>query len=348
MRILMIGPDAKAKGGMATVIANFKQYFNSENHDIRYLATWKEGSLLTRMKATVVSVLQIKSRIRRENIDIVHVHMAQDGSFFRKALLILQAKKECAVVLHIHASQFDVFYQKSHPRVQKYIRYILGKPDKVVVLSEEWARFYNELTEVPVSVIENAVEMPAVNKYNPDARNVIMFGRIGERKGSYDVLKIAAAVGQRFPDVRFYLYGDGELEQVSTKLEELHLENVILGGWVDAATKETILENAVLHILPSYHEGLPMAILETMAYGIPNLSTAVGGIPQAIQHAKNGILIEAGNTAKLEAEIIQFLGDKTMRKQYSEAAFTTIKNRFSMKQYQQKWEKCYVNMEGIT
>ncbi|MBC1457172.1 glycosyltransferase family 4 protein [Listeria newyorkensis] len=345
MRILMIGPDAKAKGGMATVIANFKQHFNSENHDIRYLTTWKEGSLWTRMKATAMSILQIRLQIRRENIDIVHVHMAQDGSFFRKALLILQAKKECAVVLHIHASQFDVFYKKSHPWIQKYIRYILGKPDKVVVLSEEWARFYNELTEVPVSVIENAVEIPAINKYNPDARNIIMFGRIGERKGSYDVLEVAAAVGQKFPDVRFYLYGDGELEQVSIRLKEMRLENVILGGWVDATNKKAILEKAVLHILPSYHEGLPMAILETMAYGIPNLSTTVGGIPQAIQHTKNGILIEAGNTVKLEAEIIHFLADKTTRSQYSKAAFDTIKMRFSMKQYQQKWEKCYRNIE---
>nr|WP_206537373.1 hypothetical protein [Listeria grandensis] len=64
---------------------------------------------MTRVKAAIASVLQIRSRLRREKTDIVHVHMAQDGSFFRKALLILQAKKECAVVLHVHTSQFDVF-----------------------------------------------------------------------------------------------------------------------------------------------------------------------------------------------------------------------------------------------
>lgn len=341
----MIGPDAKAKGGIATVIANFKQHFHSKNHEISFLVTWQEGSIVTRMKTTISSILRIRSRIRRENIDIVHVHMAQDGSFFRKALLLLQAKKECAVVLHIHASQFDVFYDKSHPLIQKYIRYILGEPDKVVVLSKEWARFYNGLTKVPVSIIENAVEMSPRNCYKVDAKNIVMFGRIGERKGSYDVLKVATTIGRKFPDVRFYLYGDGELDKMAAQITEMNVENVILGGWVKEAEKEKILQNTVLHVLPSYHEGLPMAILETMAYGIPNLSTTVGGIPQAIRHKKNGILIEAGDIARLESEITQFLTDETMRSHYSKAAFETIKSRFSMDAYQQKWESCYFSMQ---
>ncbi|MBC1501318.1 glycosyltransferase family 4 protein [Listeria weihenstephanensis] len=345
MRILMIGPDAESKGGIATVIANFKQYFQSTENEISYLATWQEGSLVTRMKATWQSIFQIRSRIRQENIDIVHVHMAQHGSFYRKALLILRAKKDCKVVLHMHASQFDVFYNESNKVTRKYIRYILSKADEVVVLSDEWAQFYNGLTSVPVRVIENAVAMPASNNYNSDAKNIVMFGRIGERKGSYDVLAVAKTMQQRFPDVRFYLYGDGELEKVAAQIEAEQLGNVILGGWIGAEDKEKILQQAVLHLLPSYHEGLPMAILETMANGIPNLSTTVGGIPQAIQDDVNGMLIEAGDTAQLEAKLTDFLQDEAKREDYSKAAFETIRNRFAMQAYQQKWEQIYTQMK---
>ncbi|AQY52326.1 glycosytransferase [Listeria weihenstephanensis FSL R9-0317] len=345
MRILMIGPDAESKGGIATVIANFKQHFQSEQHEIYYMATWKEGTLATRLKTTWQAVFQIRRRIRRENIDVVHVHMAQNGSFYRKALLILRAKKDCKVVLHMHASQFDVFYNKSNKLARKYIRYILSKPDEVVVLSEEWAAFYNGLTAVPVRVIENAVAMPISNNYNRDAKNIVMFGRIGERKGSYDVLAIAKTMQQRFPDMRFYLYGDGELEKVAAQIETEQLENVILGGWIGAEDKEQILQEVVLHILPSYHEGLPMAILETMAYGIPNLSTTVGGIPQAIQDGENGMLIEAGNTVQLESKMTAFLEDGMMRERYSQAAFETIQRRFAIQVYQQKWEQIYTQMK---
>ncbi|MBC1794903.1 glycosyltransferase family 4 protein [Listeria booriae] len=344
MRILMIGPDAKAKGGIATVIRNFKTYFHAEDQEIHYLTTWKEGSFLTRMKTTVQSILQIRKIIRRDKIDIVHVHMAQQGSFFRKALLIWRAKKECQVVLHMHASQFDVFYQKSNPMIQKYIRWILNKTDKVVVLSDEWANFYNRLTSVPVTVIENAVSMPAQNTYDSTSKNIVMFGRIGERKGSYDVLNIAKALQTKFPDVRILLYGDGEIDAVTDIIKTNELDNVILGGWIEAEAKEQILREAVLHILPSYHEGLPMAILETMAHGIPNLSTYVGGIPQAIQDGVNGMLIDAGDTVQLEAEISQFLNKKELRERYSQAAFSTIQKRFAMEPYQQKWEELYTNM----
>ncbi|MBC2047490.1 glycosyltransferase family 4 protein [Listeria booriae] len=344
MRILMIGPDAEAKGGIASVIRNFKTYFQSEEQEIQYLTTWKEGSLLTRLKATLHSIFHIRKTIRRDNIDIVHVHMAQQGSFYRKSLLILQAKKECRVVLHMHASSFDVFYNNSNPLMKKYIRHILSKPDKVVVLSEEWADFYNKLTTVPVTVVENAVPMPLENTYNSTAKNIIMFGRVGERKGSYDVLAIAKNMQAMFPDVHIYLYGDGETDKVATIIASQKLDNVILGGWITADDKASILQNAVLHILPSYHEGLPMAILETMAYGIPNLSTEVGGIPQAIQNGVNGMLIDAGDTAQLETEIALFLNKKEMREQYSKAAFTTIQKRFSIDSYQQKWEMIYTNM----
>lgn len=344
MRILMIGPDAKAKGGIATVIMNFKRHFQSENQQIHYMTTWKEGSFFTRMKATIQSILRIRKTIRHDEIDIVHVHMAQQGSFFRKSLLIWQAKKECQVVLHMHASQFDVFYKNSNSITKKYIRWILSKPDKVVVLSDEWANFYNTLTTVPVTVIENAVPMPAHNMYDSDSRDIIMFGRIGERKGSYDILAIAKNIQVTCPDVRIYLYGDGETEEVGEQIEAQGLDNVILGGWIDDDAKKIILQAAVLHVLPSYHEGLPMAILETMAHGIPNLSTYVGGIPQAIQDGVNGMLIDAGDTFQLEREIIQFLNKKEMRERYSKAAYETIQTRFAMEPYQQKWEEIYTDM----
>ncbi|EUJ21744.1 glycosytransferase [Listeria grandensis FSL F6-0971] len=74
-----------------------------------------------------------------------------------------------------------------------------------MVLSEEWAHFYNGLTKVPVSVVENTVEIPAVNTYNQNAKNIVMFGRIGKRKGSYDILKGAYVtfLSRRAPNVDF-------------------------------------------------------------------------------------------------------------------------------------------------
>ncbi|AQY49737.1 glycosytransferase [Listeria weihenstephanensis FSL R9-0317] len=345
MRVLMIGPDTSAKGGIATVIANFKAYFASDEHSIQYFTTWQEGSFFKRLQATTRAFVQIKKKIREEKIDIAHIHMAQQGSFYRKSVLLLLVKKNCRVVLHIHASQFDTFYSKNSFLAQRYIRWILNKPNQVVALSEEWATFYKQLTKVPVTVIENAVKMPVNSSYNSQAKNIVAFGRLGERKGSYDILKIAKNIENKFPNVRFCLYGDGDTAEIAAQIKEKTIGNVVLGGWVKDAQKEKIMQDAVLHALPSYHEGLPMAILETMSYGIPNISTNVGGIPQVIKDNENGLLIEAGDTEQLESKIIGFLANESQREKLSNAARETIKNRFAIEAYQKKWEQLYENME---
>lgn len=341
MNILMIGPSSASKGGIATVIGNFETHFDSSEHNVTYLATWQEGTFYKRLQTTVRSFFQLRKIIRQNKIDIVHIHMAQQGSFYRKSLLLLLSKSSCRVVLHMHASQFDTFYHRSHPLAQKYIRWTLRQPDQVVVLSEEWAAFYEKITDVPVTVIENAVDMPAESSYNATSQHIIAFGRIGERKGSYDILKIAEEVGAVFPNVQFDLYGDGEVDKVADEIKQRNLTNVQLGGWIDAEAKEKVLQDAVLHILPSYHEGLPMAILETMSHGIPNISTYVGGIPQAIEPNQNGMLIEAGNTEQLATAITTMLSDQAMRTQFSKAARSTIENRFAMAPYLKKWEQLY-------
>ena len=55
------------------------------------------------------------------------------------------------------------------------------------------------------------------------------------------------------------------------------------------------MEHAMVNILPSYNEGLPMTILETMAYGIPNISTSIASIPEVLHNNDNGFLVKPGD-----------------------------------------------------
>lgn len=281
-------------------------------------------------------LFKLRRKSAKKKIDIAHIHMAQQGSFYRKSVLLLLVKKNCRVVLHIHASQFDTFYSKNSFLAQRYIRWILNKPNQVVALSEEWATFYKQLTKVPVTVIENAVKMPVNSSYNSQAKNIVAFGRLGERKGSYDILKIAKNIENKFPNVRFCLYGDGDTAEIAAQIKEKTIGNVVLGGWVKDAQKEKIMQDAVLHALPSYHEGLPMAILETMSYGIPNISTNVGGIPQVIKDNENGLLIEAGDTEQLESKIIGFLANESQREKTLQCGTRNNKESFCYRSLPEK------------
>lgn len=75
-------------------------------------------------------------------------------------------------------------------------------------------------------------------------------------------------------------------------------------GWLDKSKQNEVFSNIALNVLPSYNEGLPMSILETMAYGIPNISTRVAAIPEVISD-KNGYLIYTGDKKALKEAILE-------------------------------------------
>ncbi|EMG28811.1 glycosyltransferase [Listeria fleischmannii] len=306
-----------------------------------FLTTWHEGSRWNQFKTALASYRMM----RKENVDIVHLHVAQKGSFFRKALFLLGSRKDTPIVLHMHASSFDKFYNGSSKWVQKWIRRIFDKATCVVVLSEEWESFYKKLTKTEIKIIPNAVPIPDESYYNPSATKIITFGRIGKRKGSYDILEVAKRIKVKYPQYQFVLFGDGEVDQMKKRIEEEQIENVTIGGWV--TDKEEIMKDAVLHFLPSYHEGLPMAILETMAAGIPNMASTVGGISQLVKSKENGMLIEAGNIEMMVSELEQYLSNEDSRAILSENARKTVIEKFSMDSYNSTWYKEYQMLEKI-
>lgn len=106
-------------------------------------------------------------------------------------------------------------------------------------------------------------------------------GRLGERKGVYDLLQSIQQLKTLGVTANFNLAGDGEVEEVKALVQQYGIEDCVnVLGWINGEQKEKLMREADLLVLPSYHEGLPMAILEAMNCGLPIISTTVGGIPK--------------------------------------------------------------------
>lgn len=342
MNILMVGPDSNEKGGIATVISNFKNYFNEPDIRLFFLSSWTKRK---KWRTEWLAYIQIRKLIHEKQIDLVHFHVAQKGSFFRKAFLARLVPKYCRVIFHMHASKFDIFYKESSSIIKWWIRHTFDQLDGVVALSENWAAFYGNLTQTPISVIQNAVKVPEKSLFNPEASNIITLGRVGKRKGSFDLLEIAKEIHPFFPEIQFILYGDGATEKLAKEIQEKNIKNVSLGGWITLEEQSSVLENAILHFLPSYFEGLPMSILETMGAGIPNLTTKVGGIPEAIQSGENGLLVAPGDLNGMFEKLLFFLSTPAFQKSLSQEARNTIQKDFSIKTYHEKWGLLYKNLK---
>jgi glycosyltransferase involved in cell wall biosynthesis len=150
-----------------------------------------------------------------------------------------------------------------------------------------------------------------------------------ETKGHQDLVEAARKICEDFPRVRFVLIGDGcKRAGIEQKVRELGLEEyfVFLGRRNDVPE---LLSCCNLSVLPSWAEGLPNAVIESLAAGLPVVATKVGGIPEIIEDGKSGLLVPAHDPASLANAILRVLNDTELARRLGRAGRERAQEVFS-------------------
>jgi glycosyltransferase involved in cell wall biosynthesis len=90
-------------------------------------------------------------------------------------------------------------------------------------------------------------------------------------------------------------------------------ERVEVHGWLDSAQRDALLAASDVFTLPSRAEGVPMALLEAMAYGLPSITTPVGGIPDVFRDGQHGVLVRPGSVEQIRAAMAFMIQDDVAR-----------------------------------
>lgn len=335
MNILMCCSDLSYKGGMVSVVKGYLDYADKGDVDITFVPTHRDGSKATMAGFFARAFVRIVRMARRGEIDVAHLHVSERGSFVRKGLLLRVLRRlGVKTVLHHHGAEFEQYYAGASPRHKRFIERTMRLADVNIVLSNRLVGMVKDkVPEARVEVLYNAVAVPAENPYSPDnATDVMFLGRIGVRKGAYDLANVMAGLDPELPEeVKFLYCGDGEEEGIETIVDKYGLQHRVRHiGWVDGEAKKGFLADTMVNVLPSYNEGLPMTILETMARGIPNISTRIASIPEVITDGITGILIEPGDTEALSEAIRRIVADRGLRARLSEASYRLVRDKFSI------------------
>ncbi len=346
----MCSSSLKVKGGMVSVVKNYLNYPHWEGVKINYVPTHIEANKFVLMVYFAVACIRILWLALCERPDVAHLHVAERGSFYRKAFLVRALRRlGIRVILHHHGAEFELFYNSLSPKGKQYVNKILRMADLNIVLSRHLVSMITDKTpEAKVQVLYNAVYAPPANPYDIKADKVLFLGRLGQRKGVYDLLEAIRRTDKDLPEgVKFLLCGDGEVEEVSRKAKALGIEHRIAHvGWVDGKQKEDFMKQSMINVLPSYNEGLPMAILETMAQGIPNISTSIASIPEVLHDGKNAFLIRPGDVDALCRCLLKLVGDEDLRMAFSRKSYGLIKEVFSLDANIHKLKELYADMKG--
>ena len=310
--VLMVGNDPSVKGGMTSVIVQLLSYdWDAHGIHMSFIPTYIEGNPVRKVLFFAKSLLHIRKQLKRFNPhrpDVVHIHMSYRGSFVRARIIHQMCK--CANVpdiVHMHGSEFSKWFSSCREKKQRQIREFLSEVNRVIVLGDSWKKRIQSIEpDTTIQVVHNSVKIPEldkINQWNNTTFQVLYMGVLIKRRGVSDLLDAVAMLrdDNLLGNMRFIVAGTGSEEVLlKDKVKKSNLEDVVhFTGWVNGDEKALLYQESQAFVLPSYNEGLPVAVLEAISYGLPVISTDIGDIQAAVHDGENGIIITPGDISAL-------------------------------------------------
>lgn len=348
MKICMVVPDRLVKGGIASVVNGYREHDFSGKCEVSYIESYRNGSKWEKLAKALKGYLLFFREMILNKPDIVHIHSSFGPSFYRKMPFIYMACfRGVPVINHIHGAEFETFYLKASDRKKRRIRKVYGKCTMLIALSEEWKRnLESVVSPEKITVIENYCKIPDLSG-TEKKKQILFLGEIGKRKGCYDIPEIYGRVLEKGERLPLIMAGDGELAEVKKLFEDRDLQkDISFPGWVRGADKDKCLKESGIFLFPSYYEGMPMAVLEAMAYGMAIVTTRVGGIPHLLEDGVNGYLCEPGDIEGLSKRLLELSKDGDKRRKMGERARQKAIADYSMESHIKKLMDLYDRVKG--
>jgi glycosyltransferase involved in cell wall biosynthesis len=274
------------------------------------------------------TLAQIDKIIAKEKPELAHLRFSIYGSTLRKGLIARRLTKHgVPYVLSAHSSAYEQFYKTLPQPAQNWIRHMFLLARGLIVLSELWKEVYSRIIQCPklkVWILPNAVELPdePITWSVDDPTRLLFLGRLGEHKGADRVLVALSRLPEEVRNKAFlYMAGDGDVAAMQDLAKNLGIEEQVqIRDWISGGLKLQWFRETNVFILPSRGEGLPNALLESMAWGKAVIVSPVGGIPEYVSDQVEGFLVPPDDPEKIARAIEQLTRCPEIRVQMGKAA----------------------------
>lgn len=335
----MVGTDIQSKGGIAAVVRGYHACGLFDDLLVSYVASHCDGGPVAKFSIAIGAWGRVFWAMLRMPSPLVHIHIASRLSFWRKYIVCLIARAfRRPYILHVHGGEFISFFsEECPPAAQRLIRGAFNKAAAVLALSGQWKTDLLQIfPDATVEVLPNAVALPDLtssDKHRLDrcTEKILFLGRLGRKKGTYDLVNAFARIAPLFPRSRLICAGDGDSEPFRRLAVDLNIsDRVDFPGWVGPDRSRDYFQTSAIFALPSHAEGVPIALLEAMSWRLAVISSPVGGIPEVVQDNQNGLLVIPRDVDGLAQALSKLLSDSTFRIQIGLAARATVEQRYSM------------------
>ena len=349
-------------GGAERVVADLVTGLNPDRYDCRVCCVNEGGPVADelasrglevhvlgkRMKFDPLAVVKLARLIRERSIGIVHTHNFTANAFARPAARLGRAP---VVVATYHGKACCT------GRVRVLANRILARTaDRIIAVSDDLRNTIlqaERLSPDQVITIPNGIDVERYQAQRgnedlkrslglpPSSKVVAIIAALTPVKDHRTFLHAARVIAEREPDARFLIVGDGPLRgELEALAAELGIsQNAVFAGWRQDVVD--LLAMTDVSVLSSVSEGTSIALLESMAAGVPIVATEVGGNSEVVDHGKTGYLVPASDAEALADRVLSVLQDPRQAERLGAAAVRRAEAKYSIRAMLSKTEELY-------
>lgn len=313
-KVVIVGPDIKAQGGMGSVLNAYSQFLSPFN----YLTTNSRRGKIAGLFNFGISLLKLPV-LRLRGKRVLHIHYAGLKSWFRKKLVLSVGKiLGYKTIMHCHC---DLPFLTKIEGLSD-VKGTLRKANINVLLATQYEKFAKQELDLPTTAILNNTVccLPKIESQRTETVTFLFLGVMEGAKGVFELIEAAKLLKEKGKKFRIIMAGSGKDETaVKSLVQQCGLKDYIeLPGWIKGDDKFQKIAQSHIFVLPSHSEGMPMSIIETKYYGLPAIATKTGATTDIIAEGVDGFLVEIGDVAALADAMEKYIDNPGLIQSHSE------------------------------
>ena len=348
-RVLVVATSRKTRGGITSVVKAHETGEQWKKFHCRWIETHKDSGFLVKLFYFIKSFTVFLFILPSYNL--VHFHLSEPPSALRKVPFMWWAKLwRKKTIVHFHSFSVETTIESKWAGLYKYL---FGRADVIVTLSEYWkmqvTRFIGDDEKVKV-IYNPCPDVKRCEREENDVeskKQILYAGTVIPRKGYADLISAFAEIAHRHQDWKIVFAGNGEIEKGKALAERAGISSQTeFLGWCGGADIDRVFREASIFCLPSYAEGFSMAVLDAWAYGLPVITTPVGGVPDVAIDNENMLLFSPGDVKTLSGKLEMLIEDEGLRRKLHKASVDLAETLFCVKRIDRDVGKLYEDLIG--
>ena len=341
--VLITGPSLRDQGGVASyynaVLPHLRMHADAPVHYLEIGSTHRRGGLFY----PLVDQYMLRRSIRGLEPTVVLINPSLDPkSFIRDGMFIRHAKRDGRKVVVFFRGWNEDFAAQVESKWQWFFRETYLRADLFVVLASSFRDSLRRWgVSVPVELATTAVASDLVAEFSLQGKQeqlrknpvvkVLFLARLLKEKGIIETLEAVATLREQGKPLALTVAGDGRAMPDARQFiarRDPGGEYLMTTGDVRAERKRALLESHDVYCFPTYSEGMPNSVLEAMAFGMPVVTCATGGLKDFFDHGKMGYFVRRRDSDDVAHALSRLVESRTLREEIG-----TYNHRYASEQF---------------